>query len=81
MQLGIRTQAQEQTQLRARTATYTNYKIIWVLVGLVAALTVGFCYLITFFLRLAESHRRNGERLKDFLDVRLYEQDKNYKGS
>lgn len=70
MQKGTRVQ----TQVRARTATYTNYKIIWVLIGLVAGLTVVFCYIITHILRFLENNHRNGERVKDLMRSRLYEQ-------
>lgn len=59
-----------------KAATYTNYRVLWVLLGSVAALTVGFCYLFFQVWRIVEIHRRNGERMKDELGTRLHEQDK-----
>lgn len=74
MLFSTRTQVEEKKKNGTRAATHTNYRVLWVLLGLVAALTAGFSYLIFAILRLVEIHRRDGDRLKDMMRVRLYEQ-------
>lgn len=59
-----------------RAAIHTDTRFLFILIGLVATLTVGFCYLFGFILRIRELHHRNGERVTDLVRARLDEQQK-----
>jgi hypothetical protein len=62
----------------SRAATHTDTRLLFILIGAVVSLTMAFCYLFSFILRIRELHRRDGERVMDLMGARLNEQQQHH---